>query len=704
MSGSAMTAIDVPVRFPLRPIRPQLRLACETCRMTEGPALVAALSQELAACRKRGIERLDLRTHNQAPVERPELQRLASEYAAARRLSVSNNTAQIKLLLRDGIRAFSATSAADARLVSALFFGDSLDRVAKSAGELLDIAQKQSGITSDIRFRQARRDAFDAFADFLPGFVSSAAQADAEEEPDAGVTPDIPPVLRPEEPEGAVPIPEVEQRIANTGYIDDGEHFITLLARADNVTVVGVTNERLASMLRTALIRKRAAMLRPDGCWSSIRVVFLSDELLDGVNDERVYPDPAEARLVRRRQALYGRGTVNAFLQGLPGRATWATFESPYVPPFSGTLFEMPDGRRIVQLLMRRRQRNPPDHLYLEFEDTSGHYFSAMFNEVVDASIDDNKVVPAGIVIQDRRFRVSSTRYRRNVLIDGSHAKGWLPMVLVITWRERDGQAEPVLQLRTVLNARRELYRFSHLAGHIMQNEPAVPGTEFGIEDDIPMAAARQLVQVETGEVGEEEPALEPLTTGQYLHPDKEHLFFFVYGCQLSEGPQLWEEAELSALSVDDLLAIRENQVLRNALLLCDAGKLRPQIRAVAFEIAACNLVLHGHEDLAQKLTDAVAVRKPDLDGIAAEIRDREERTRQAWPAPEEDTEVMGIAGLQFREFYSILLPYFRRVGVPGAAEYLKFVNDDEAKRAAKERLSELYHDQRLMELIPIEL
>jgi hypothetical protein len=671
--------------------------------MTAGADLVAVLSQELAACRKRGIERLDLRTHNQAPVERPELQRLAREYVAMRRLSVPNDTAQIKLLLRDAIGAFSTTSAADARLVSALFFGDSLDRVAKSAGELLDIAQKQSGITNDIRFRQARHDAFDAFADFLPGFVNSAAQSDDEGETDADVTHDISPALRPLEPNGGVPIPEVEQRIATTGYIDDGEHFITLLAQADNVTVIGVTNERLASMLRTALERKRAAMLRPDGCWSSIRVVFLGDELLDGVNDERVYPDPAEARLLRRRQAAYGRGTVRAFMHRLPGRASWTIYDSPYVPPFNGTLFEMPDGQRIVQLLMRRRQRSSADHLYLEFEDTRGHYFSALFDEVVDASIDDNKVVPAGIVVRDR-FQVSGTRYRRNVLIDGSHAKDWLPMVLVVTWRQRNGQAEPVLQLRTEQITTRELLRFSHLAGHIMQDEPAVAGTEFGLEDDIPMAAARQLVQMETGEVGQGEPTLEPLTTGQYLHPDKEQLLFFVYGCELPEGLQLWEKAEMSALSVDDLLAIRENQVLRNALSLCDIAPLRPQIQAAAFEIAACNLVLHGHEDLARKLTDAATARKPDLDGIAAEIRDREERTRQVWPTYEGDTEVVGLAGLQFREFYSILLPFYARVGVPGATEHLKFVNDDETKRAAAARLSELYHDQRRMELIPIEL
>ena len=160
----------------------------------------------------------------------------------------------------------------------------------------------------------------------------------------------------------------------------------------------------------------------------------------------------------------------------------------------------MPDGRRIVQLLIRRRQRSASDHLFLELDDTRGHYFSAVFDEIVDNSLDDNKVVPAGVVVGER-FRATSTRYRRSVLVDGSGAKDWLAIVLVITWRMRDGHAEPLLQLRSQLNATRELDRLTHLAGHIMQDEPAVAGMEFGLEDEIPMAAARSRVQVETGEV-----------------------------------------------------------------------------------------------------------------------------------------------------------------------------------------------------------
>ena len=47
-------------------------------------------------------------------------------------------------------------------------------------------------------------------------------------------------------------------------------------------------------------------------------------------------------------------------------------------------------------------------------------------------------------------------------------------MVLVVTWRVRDGQAEPLLQLRTRLNATRELNRLTHLAATSrMMNRPS---------------------------------------------------------------------------------------------------------------------------------------------------------------------------------------------------------------------------------------
>ena len=207
------------------------------------------------------------------------------------------------------------------------------------------------------------------------------------------------------------------------------------------------------------------------------------------------------------------------------------------------------------------------------------------------------------------------------------------------------------------------------------------------------MTTAAQRVQMETGESDPGE--LTPLVTGKYFHPDKEHLFFFVYTLPAPDGLQLWPRAEMSALSVPELLSIRENQVLRKALALCQAPPSRRPARGAAFEIVAQNLILHGHPDIAAKLTEAGAARAADLDAIAAELRDLEERTRQTWPAYEGDVEVVGLSGFQFREFFRTLLPFYESVGVPGAAEYLTLVRDDEAKRAAADRLSELYNDER---------
>jgi hypothetical protein len=657
--------------------------------------LAAAISQELASCRKRGIERIDVRSHNQVPVPAPELEHLAGQYLLAVGRSVKGRIAQIKYLLRDALSAFAAENEPDAKLITALFFGDSQHHVTKSASELLDTVRKQYDFDSELLLRQAWHNAFDSFAEFLLRFVASAPQAARTEAPFDASADGVP------YNHDIVLAPEVQQQVATIGYVDNGEHFITLLSQADKVTIVGLTNESLASMLRTALDRKRGAIFRSDECWSSVRVVFLTEELLDRVNDERGFVDPGQARLQRQLLGVFGRRTVRVFLKSLPTRSRWVIYDLPYLPPLIGTLFEMPGGRCIVQLLIRRQVGNAGDHLYLEFEETRGHYFSAAFDEIVDSSVDDNKIAPVGAV-NGQRFRVRETRYRWSVLIEGSGAKDWLAMVLVVTWRIRDGQAEPVLQLRTRLNATRELNRLTHLAGHITHDDPPVRGTEFGLDDAVPLAAARKRIQMETGEADTGD--LAPLTTGAYIHPDKEHLFFFVYSCRLPDGLELWPQAEMSSVSVPELLAIRKNQVLRNALSLCADPPVSRQVRTNAFEIVALNLILHDLADIGLQLRAAAAARTQDFAAIAAELGRLEEQTRQTCAGYEGDAELDGLSGLQFREFYAILLPFYETLGVPGAAEVLALIGEDETKRAAVARLSQLYHDERTMRSIRIEL
>lgn len=689
--------MSVRYRTPRRPFfkppRSPRRTPCQTYPMIGGSdgRLTRDIPDELTACRTRGIERLDLKTHNQDPVPTPELDALADQYIAAGQRRVEGRIARLKYLLRDAIEAFSEQNESDAELVRALFFGDSQDQVTKSAGELLDIARKEWGFDSEVRFRQVRHNAFNNFTPFLVRFA-------ARRETGSGTAAFPAAEISGPQPRYDVPDPEVQTHVATTGYVDNGEHFITLLSQAVNVTIVGFTNETLAPMLKTALDRKRAAMLMPDGFWDSMRIVFLSADLINSVNGEPEDPESDEV-LQRRRAAIHGRRTVDFFLRSLPV-TRWAIYDSPYYPPFTGTLFEMSSGKRIVQLIVRRPQQGNSGQLYLELEDTRGHYFSQAFEEVVHGSVDSNKMVPVGFPVQPQRFRVSSARRRQDVLRDGSQATGWLALVLVITWRARDGQAEPLLQLRTKMNAIRELDRLTHLPDYITQNDSGRPVPEFGLQDEVPMAIARRRVEIEAGEG---EPGdLDPLGTCEYLHPDKENLFFFIYGCPLPEGFQLWRQAEIYSVPVRELMVIREIQALSKAQEVCGSLPARRRARTAALEIAASNLILHGHADIAQALT--TATRAADFSDVGAVLREREGRTRQNLARSDLAVETKGLSGLQYREFFSIVLPYYERVGVPGAASELTIVNHDDVKRTAVTRLTKLYHDEGLMEAIPYEL
>ena len=412
---------------------------------------------ELTDCRQRGIERLDIRTHNQHPVAAPELEQLARAHATSRELPLHGRTAQVKLLIWDAIVAMERHNQADAALVRDLFFGDlpqiverstpdhggpehwALTGVRESAGELLDRAEKKSGLSSS-RFRDRRATAFSSFSAFL-----------AEFSPPDWPQPDQPPADRIADGTGSRPDSLVDPIAAHplrTGHVDDGERFTQLLGEAVNATIIGFTNENLTSVLEDALARKRAALNDPHAFWRSLRIVFFSDKLLDSITDERPeYPDRREAFRQRRLAAVYGRRSVTVFLRRI--RATsWTVYESPFVPPVVGTLFELPTGRRVVHLVIRHPQRSSSEHLYLEVDETGDQYFSAVFEDIIHNSISDNKIVPIGQARGDT-FHRTGTRYRHNVLRDDSGAIGWLPYVLVVTWRRRDGRAEPFLQLRS---------------------------------------------------------------------------------------------------------------------------------------------------------------------------------------------------------------------------------------------------------------
>lgn len=670
--------------------------------------LVIQIAAELGECRQRGIEKLDQRAHNQTPIQADLLQGLASDYVDAKRIPVHGRIAQVKTLLRHALDELSGNSdEVDASLIRDLFFGDSVSTVFLSAGELLRNARRKRGEPTEARFREQRRAAFEAFAVLLVRFVQNARtdEALAIQAPAADDDPDATAAGSP----GGHPLAgDAHYSETAIGYVGEGEIFVSLLADALEVTIIGFTNEHIAKNLEAALRLKRLVTAKPDAFWNSLRIVYLSTELLDFLDDERSeLPNRKEAVDSRRLAAAHGRQAVRILLR--KQRAFhWDLYDTPYVPPIIGTLFEMPNGTRLVQLLIPRPQRRTSEHLYVILEDPPDHYFKAAFEDIVSNSTKEDQVVVIGQPANSR-FRCTGSRYRHNILIEGSNATGWIPVVLVATYQRRADQVEPLLQLRTRYNADREIDRLSHLSGHIYQEQAAIVGTDpgadqslLGLQHELPAFAAMQRVKVETDSDIRSTP--QPVDTGSYLHHAKENLFFFIYSLELPEEFEFPGLAGMYRFPLADLLAVRENQALRKALELIQAPQLPARTWTAAAELAALNLILHDHGETARLLTRHPGPAAVEPGQIAERLTHLEERTRQMYFLGDHAVELGGLGGFQYREFFTVLLPLYERAGVSGAAALLDSIRHDAEKVAAVERISAMYHDVHLMSALPVEL
>ena len=199
--------------------------------------------------------------------------------------------------------------------------------------------------------------------------------------------------------------------------------------------------------------------------------------------------------------------------------------------------------------------------------------------------------------------------------------------------------------------------------------------------------------------------AIRPVTTGAYLYPDKEHLFFFVYALDLPESVRFPRRTEMHTLRLPELLEVRASSIFRSAAWLCRATHVSSTRLALAAEVVGLNLYMHDQAELADRLLALADCSHAERDDLADVIENLQTvRTCPSLVDPGRDIEIAGLAGWQHREFFSVLLPLYAEVGITGAAELLEDISGDERKSAAVKRLAELYHDEEKMASLPTEL
>jgi hypothetical protein len=73
-------------------------------------------------------------------------------------------------------------------------------------------------------------------------------------------------------------------------------------------------------------------------------------------------------------------------------------------------------------------------------------------------------------------------------------------------------------------------------------------------------------------------------------------------------------------------------------------------------------------------------------------------------PASSQLAHIQGLTRLQYREFFSSLLPLYERIGVPGARQQVAEVRSNSSKRSALDQLVKLYASEPDMRNLPIEV
>jgi ADP-ribose pyrophosphatase YjhB (NUDIX family) len=380
--------------------------------------------------------------------------------------------------------------------------------------------------------------------------------------------------------------------------------------------------------------------------------------------------------------------------------------EYSYLPPFVGALFEMPDGSKIVQVATLRPSYRVAEYLFFEFAEMAGElaYYQAAFEDVVQHSESQEEVTLTGRPLEPGPgFLCLGSRFRRTVLLpDRGPSSDWLPSVLVCTYWEQPGPSEPLLQLRTRENSSYEVGMLSHVSGLVYQQDADEPEltrqVEFVLPQEATERAALRVLREELA-VPQERLQLELVDQLKFHGVDHESLYHFFYALALPRSISSFPEAsQIRPWALGDLMQLRRHQALFYAEQLLERSALTAQQADVAARVLKLNFVLHGLGQLGEALSEQVyrRVRPTDLLG---EIRRLREESSLAHPAGGGGP-IRGLGRLEYREFFSSLLPLYERIGVPGAREELAGIRSDLAKEVALGELRELYRSETDMRVL----
>ncbi len=347
--------------------------------------------------------------------------------------------------------------------------------------------------------------------------------------------------------------------------------------------------------------------------------------------------------------------------------------------------------------------------MHIDFIDRVDEAFESAFREIVAFSTEEHEIVLIGVpAAQGDSFVVRGSRYRRSVLIEDRNTSNWIPALVCITWRRSQRGSQPLLQVNTPKNSTREMGKASHVSGYINKRDLPLPQlTTQNTDLDFlvpPETIANALKRELFDDFGiESYPSnLQTIGTQPFYYTDKENLFFYIVQQELSASHLFEEGARMFPWTVQELIATRRYHVLDNAMKALPQH-FTTQQRLRARELIRANLIAQGDAGLAAEVDGALSNAEWNstligrLEAIKSEIQ-------VCKYSGGRELAVDGLAGLQYRIFFSHLLPSYAAIGVAGADEELSQIGDDTARLQAVSSLAELYGNEDFITSLPMEL
>ena len=478
--------------------------------------------------------------------------------------------------------------------------------------------------------------------------------------------------------------------------------FKKALADASSAIISGTTHSNLVDYLRDALDMMRQAHGK-DGFWESISIVFPSDDVLNHMDDKvrDAYPDVHRGNAMRVRIATRSLQRVTRFLRRNASSRRWHVFRTDFLPLINGALLELRDGSTQIQLSLPCPGRLVDERLFVHFrsQDPEQQPFvaglSATFHRICSKACEQKEVLIVGYPRSDTRleFQPTGTKFRSEVLpsvageISSSGAEEWLPCVLALLFKRTPGNTTPILSVRSEELHTREIGTLSNISGYVNETDcddsPPYSEQSTPLHRDSFLHALRRELNEEVG-LDHDWPNIFEPRPASFYYVDHENLYFGVFPVELDMPlERIDSTVQLQEVTFSRLLKVRLCQVLDKTIALID--QLRDDESALMKDAQSlcANLILHRQPELGDALHEAVTKGDIELMCLREQLeRERKQLVEYYYSRAGGRHELRGLAGLQYRQFFELLVPAYAAIGVEGAAEYDQWLATPAAAKA----------------------